>query len=150
MKLSTRARYGLRAMLELAKRDTTSPVMMRSIAAEQGLSKRYLDNIFATLRQSGLVHSVRGASGGYRLARPADEIFALDVIEALEGDLSLVACKEEFGGDCDRFGRCATAELWRDASTAMRSVCSAATLSSLAARQDELEDAAGAPATAEA
>ncbi len=150
MKLSTRARYGLRAMLELAKRDTTSPVMMRSIAAEQGLSKRYLDNIFATLRQSGLVHSVRGASGGYRLARPADEIFALDVIEALEGDLSLVACKEEFGGDCDRFGRCATSELWRDASTAMRSVFSAATLSSLAARQDELEDAAGAPATAEA
>jgi Rrf2 family transcriptional regulator, cysteine metabolism repressor len=150
MKLSTRARYGLRAMLELAKRDTTSPVMMRSIAAEQGLSKRYLDNIFATLRQAGLVHSVRGASGGYRLARTADDIFALDVIEALEGDLSLVACREEFGGDCDRYGHCATSELWSNASIAMRAVFSDATLGSLAARQAVLDSEGLAAAEPEA
>lgn len=135
MKLSTRARYGLRAMLELTMRDTADPVMMRSIAAEQGLSKRYLDNIFATLRQAGLVHSVRGASGGYRLAREAAEIPALEVIEALEGSLQLVACAEEFAGDCDRFGKCATSELWLSASTAMRAVLSEHTLADLARRQ---------------
>jgi Rrf2 family protein len=138
MKLSTRARYGLRAMLELASRHTSSPVMMRSIASEQGLSKRYLDNIFATLRQAGLVNSVRGASGGYRLARGADEILALEVIEALEGDLSLVACEEEFGGECERYGCCATSELWSSATAAMRSVFATTTLSSLATRQEVL------------
>ncbi len=138
MKLSTRARYGLRAMLELTMRETTDPVMMRSIAAEQGLSKRYLDNIFATLRQAGLVHSVRGASGGYRLARPAAEIPALEVIEALEGSLQLVACAEEFAGDCDRYGACATSELWSDASSAMRRVLDDTSLASLAQRQRAL------------
>ncbi len=142
MKLSTRARYGLRAMLELAMRNTTNPVMMRSIAAEQGLSKRYLDNIFATLRQAGLVHSVRGASGGYRLARPSAEIPALEVIEALEGSLRLVACHEEFAGDCDRYGQCATSELWQDASRAMRTVLRDTTLDDLAERQRALDGAA--------
>ncbi len=139
MKLSTRARYGLRAMLELTMRDTTDPVMMRSIAAEQGLSKRYLDNIFATLRQAGLVHSVRGASGGYRLARGAAEIPALEVIEALEGSPQLVACAEEFAGDCDRFGTCATSELWRDSSAAMRRVLQDMSLAALADRQRALD-----------
>ncbi len=126
-------------MLELAKRHTTSPVTMRSIASEQGLSKRYLDNIFATLRQAGLVNSVRGGAGGYRLARDADQIFALDVIETLEGDLSLVACREEFGGDCEWYGHCASSELWSDASKAMRRVFSDATLASLTARQELLD-----------
>ena len=145
MKLSTRARYGLRAMVELATRDTTDPVMMRSIAEEQNLSKRYLDNIFATLRQAGLVRSVRGASGGYRLARPPELIRADEVVEALEGELNLVPCGSEFGSDCGRFGACATSELWYQATEAMRAVLKGTTLDTLVQRQRELESGADAP-----
>lgn len=137
MKLSTRARYGLRAMVALAMRADDAPVMMRSIAEHEGLSKRYLDNIFATLRQEGLVLSVRGACGGYRLARPAQDIHVDEVVEALEGDILLVHCAAEFGG-CPKHGSCATSEVWENASTALREAFHAVTLQDLAERQGHL------------
>jgi Rrf2 family transcriptional regulator, iron-sulfur cluster assembly transcription factor len=142
MKLSTRARYGLRAMTDLAMRDDGAPVMMRSIAANEDLSKRYLDNIFATLRQEGLVRSIRGAAGGYRLARPADQIHVDEIVAALEGEILLVHCDHEFDG-CDKQGRCATSEIWQQASDALRSTFSAVSLADLAERQASLEIKAG-------
>ena len=151
MKLSTRARYGLRAMVDLATHSDGQPVMMRAIASNQVLSKRYLDNIFATLRQEGLVLSVRGAAGGYRLARPAEDIRVDDVVSALEGDILLVHCEDEFGG-CDRHGRCAASEGWWNASKALRDSLHDVTLAELVVRQKWLDkefaevDAAEAPA----
>ena len=142
MKLSTRARYGLRAMVDLAKHGGDgAPLMMRAIAEQQGLSKRYLDNIFATLRQAGMVRSVRGASGGYRLAREADEIRVDQVVEALEGNLELVHC-EEYAMDCTRHSRCATSEVWHTASVALRESLASMTLSDLVKRQAEIDAAA--------
>jgi Rrf2 family transcriptional regulator, cysteine metabolism repressor len=142
MKLSTRARYGLRAMVDLAEHGGDgAPLMMRAIAEQQGLSKRYLDNIFATLRQAGLVRSVRGASGGYRLACEADDIRVDQVVEALEGNLELVHC-EEHAKDCTRYRRCATSEVWHAASVALRDSLSSMTLADLVKRQAELDVAA--------
>jgi len=142
MKLSTRARYGLRAMTDLAMREKGAPVMMRSIAANEDLSKRYLDNICATLRQEGVVRSIGGAAGGYRLARPPAEIRVDEIVAALEGEILLVHCDQEFDG-CDRAGRCATSEIWQQASDALRTTFSAVTLADLAVRQAHLEAEAG-------
>lgn len=142
MKISTRARYGLRAMVDLAEHGGDgAPLMMRAIAEQQGLSKRYLDNIFVTLRQVGMVRSVRGASGGYRLAREAGEIRVDQVVEALEGNPELVHC-EEYAKDCIRHRRCATSEVWHAASVALRESLASKTLSDLVKRQAELDAAA--------
>ena len=138
MKLSTRARYGLRAMVDLAAHTDGAPVMMRAIASNQTLSKRYLDNIFATLRQEGLVLSVRGAAGGYRLARKPEDIRVDEVVEALEGNILLVHCEDEFGG-CDRHGRCAASEVWWEASKALRDSLRGVTLADLVQRQENLD-----------
>jgi len=138
MKLSTRARYGLRAMVDLAMHGDGTPLMMRAIAEQQDLSKRYLDNIFATLRQAGIVSSVRGASGGYRLSRPADAIRVDEVVEALEGDLALVAC-HEYAEDCHRHGKCVTSEVWARATDALRTSLSSETLADLVVRQRQLD-----------
>ena len=139
MKLSTRARYGLRAMVDLASRSNGAPIMMRSIAESEGLSKRYLDNIFATLRKQGLVRSVRGASGGYRLARAAEEIHVDEVVTALEGEILLVHCAQEFGG-CPKQGVCATSEVWQNASSALRDSLHQYTIHDLSLRQAKLEE----------
>ncbi len=139
MKLSTRTRYGLRAMMELAMRGTTEPVDSRAIAASQGLSKRYLDNIIASLRRAGLVQSVRGASGGYRLSRDPGTIQVDEIVTILEGGLELVRCDEQPGG-CDRNGRCATQEVWRRCSEAVQRELSHISLAELAALQRDLEE----------
>ena len=139
MKLSTRARYGLRALIDLASHSGDGPLMMRVIARNQVLSKRYLDNIFATLRQEGLVLSVRGAAGGYRLARKAEDIRLDEGVEALEGNLLLVHCGEELSTTCDRRGRCAASEVWRDASMALRDSLHGVTLADLVERQKWLD-----------
>jgi len=125
-------------MVDLAIRANGAPVMMRSIAEHEGLSKRYLDNIFATLRQEGLVLSVRGACGGYRLARPAADIRVDEVVEALEGDILLVHCVDGTS-DCPKHGSCATSEVWQAASTALKDALHAVTLQQLAERQAQLE-----------
>jgi Rrf2 family protein len=90
MKLSTKGRYGLRALADLAMHDGGSPVTLADIARRQRISEGYLESIFSILRKAGLVRSVKGAGGGYLLARPAAEISAGEVLTALEGDLSIV------------------------------------------------------------
>lgn len=90
MKMSTKCRYGLRALADLALHGSTEPVPLNQIALRQGLSLKYLEQEFATLRKAGLVRSVKGAQGGYIIARPATEISVAEVIFHLEGDLLLI------------------------------------------------------------
>lgn len=90
MKLSTKSRYGLRALIDLAIFSQNGQVALHQIAHRQNLSIKYLEQDFATLRKAGLVRSIKGAQGGYVLARPADQIRVGDIIRVLEGDLSLV------------------------------------------------------------
>lgn len=88
MTITTRGRYGIQALTDLAVNGESRPVSLTEIAERQQISMSYLEQIFATLKKNGLVKSVRGASGGYRLARQAQEITALDILTVLEGDLS--------------------------------------------------------------
>ncbi len=94
MKLSTKSRYGLRAMIDLAMYSQNGQVALHQIAGRQDLSIKYLEQDFATLRKAGLIRSVKGAQGGYVLARPADQIKVGEIIRTLEGDLTLVDIDE--------------------------------------------------------
>ncbi len=112
MKLSTKGRYGLRALIDLALHCEEETVSISSIAARQKISEGYLEQLVARLKKAGLVSSTRGAQGGYRLARPAEEISVGDVLRALEGDLRAVECPGEEGG-CQEADLCVTKYVWQ-------------------------------------
>ena len=92
MKLSTKGRYGLRALIDLAQYSGEAPVSITSISARQDISERYLEQLMAMLKKAGLVSSVRGAGGGYILAKDMREISVGDILRALEGSLEPVEC----------------------------------------------------------
>jgi len=137
MWVSTKAQYGMRALVEIAL-SGDRPTSLKTVADRQGLSQQYLEQIFAVLRRAGFVESVRGARGGYRVARPLDEVVALDVVEALEGSLAPVACLDDEDA-CERSGQCSTEPLWRDVDDAVRRVLGSATLADLVRRRDLLQ-----------
>lgn len=114
MKLSTKGRYGLRAMIDLVLHSETEPVSISSIAARQSISESYLEQLIAKLRRAGLVTSVRGAGGGYVPSRNAEEISVGDVLRALEGNLDPVECPgllEKNG--CHGADVCVTKYVWK-------------------------------------
>lgn len=116
MKLSTKGRYGARAMLDLALNynENEGPVALGAIAERQSISEEYLEQIFSSLRKSGIVESVRGAQGGYRLGRPANKITVGDILRALEGSLSPVDCVQENNPvSCARYEECVMKDVWR-------------------------------------
>jgi len=113
MKLSTRGRYGLRAMLDLALDAEKGPKTIHAIAKRQEISERYLEQLLIPLKQSGLVKSVRGSQGGYILGRAPEEISVGDIIRVLEGPLSPVDCvSEQNPDDCKRADICVTRTVW--------------------------------------
>lgn len=130
MRISTRGRYGLRAALELAIHYDGPPVSAKEIAASQEISEKYLEHLIATLRNAGLVQSVRGARGGYKLARPPSQITLLELLKPLEGDFSPVECvdKPEI---CDRSGTCITREIWKKIKNSIENVLESMTLQDL-------------------
>lgn len=114
MKISTRGRYALEAVLDLALHVSDGHESLKNISERTGISENYLEQIFAVLRKKRIVESVRGAQGGYRLARDAGKITAGDVIRALEGPLAPVSCLlDEDGEHCSMLSNCVTKELWR-------------------------------------
>ena len=114
MKLSTKGRYGLRAMIDLARYSEKEPVALGSIAARQDISERYLEQMVALLKKAGLVSAVRGAGGGYRLNRPAEEISVGDVLRALEGGLEPVKCAAFYSEEgCMAADGCVTKYVWQ-------------------------------------
>lgn len=124
-------------MVELASQESDSPVMVRKIAEQQQISKKYLDIIFTTLKLAGLVRAVRGASGGFLLTRRPDEIRISEVVAALEGTLSPVECCSS-PSVCDRADFCATRVLWLEMEEAITKTLGKLTLTDLVARQREL------------
>ncbi len=115
MKLSTKGRYGLRAVLDLALNSTEEAVALSSIAERQNISISYLEQLIAKLRKAEIVKSTRGAKGGYVLARPAEEISVGEILRCLEGDLSPVDCAEIMGGEstCNASEICVTKFVWK-------------------------------------
>jgi Rrf2 family protein len=130
VRISSRCEYGVRAMVYLATRDDEQPVPLSAIAASEGIPTAFLERILAGLRNGGLVLTARGVTGGYRLARPAFEISVADVVEALEGPLSLVGCLPDDQG-CERAGGCASRQVWRRLDDAISGALSAITLEDL-------------------
>jgi Rrf2 family transcriptional regulator, cysteine metabolism repressor len=138
MKLSTRSRYGLRAIVELASRHGEGTTSMQQIASAQQVSRKYLDTLFYSMKMAGLVVSRRGLGGGWELTRPPKAITAVEVLEALEGSLALVQCVE-FPDTCIKTESCVTRELYVELDEAIRAVLSRRTLADLVARREELD-----------
>lgn len=114
MKISTKGRYGLRALIDLAQYSEIEPVSISSIAARQGISERYLEQLMTLLKKAGLVKSIRGAGGGYVLAKELGEISVGDVLRALEGDLKPVECTAySESNSCEAAGGCVTKYVWQ-------------------------------------
>ena len=114
MKLSTKGRYGLRALIDLAQYSAETPVSITSISARQNLSERYLEQLMSMLKKAGLVKSVRGAGGGYVLAKDMAEISVGEVLRALEGSLEPVECAGlEPDGECKASDYCVTKYVWQ-------------------------------------
>ena len=125
-------------MLSLAAKYNDGTVAVAQIAAEQGLSRKYLEYLIRTLKGAGLVISVRGKRGGYALARPPAEISLLDVLSPLEESLSVVHCTESKNG-CNRSAVCVTRSVWMEIKDATDEILSRTTLADLLERQRELE-----------
>jgi Rrf2 family protein len=136
MKVSTRGRYGLRAMLELARCFGDSPVAMADLAEREGLSRKYLHALLTGLKSAGLARSVRGAGGGFVLARDPSEIKLNEILDALEGPLCLVDCVADERA-CDRANGCTARGVWQELSGAIENVLDNVTLADLIAPGNE-------------
>ncbi|MDV3238941.1 MAG: Fe-S cluster assembly transcriptional regulator IscR [Gammaproteobacteria bacterium] len=132
MKLTTKGRYAVTAMLDLAFHCGAGPVKLAEISERQGISLSYLEQLFTRLRKEGLVASTRGPGGGYSLGRPSDQIAVADVIEAVDENVDTTRC----GGlsNCHNDERCLTHELWTELSDQIRGFLSRITLRDLMAR----------------
>ncbi len=121
MKLSTKGRYGLRAIIDLAINSENEAVSIQSISQRQGISEPYLEQLMRPLKKAGLINSVRGAGGGYMLAKDPREISVGDVLRALEGDLNPVSCGAVNGdGNCDGADSCVTKYVWKKMNDAIQ------------------------------
>ncbi|NIQ88255.1 MAG: Rrf2 family transcriptional regulator [Deltaproteobacteria bacterium] len=128
MKISTRGRYGTRMMLDLAAHHDQGPTPLREIAKRQDLSVKYLEQLIIPLKAAGYIRSVRGARGGYTLARKPDKISVGQIIKVLEGGLSLVNCVED-PKICEREKNCPTRDIWLRMSERLMEELSSLTLS---------------------
>lgn len=139
MKISTKGRYALRLMLDLAVHGGMEGEMIpiRRIAQRQDISDKYLEQIITQLSRAGYVRSFRGAQGGYLLAVPPEEITVGMILRAMEGSLAPVACLEQGPNRCPRAETCTTLAVWREIQTAIESVVDGITLADLAKRERE-------------
>jgi Rrf2 family protein len=135
MKLSTRVRYGVRAMIELAKQPTDKPVPLRELAAHQNISPKYLEQMAASLKIAGLIESVRGADGGYRLARPAKDITIWDIYIVLDVAVEPIDCITK---SCKRDSFCGARDLWLEMTRAITKILKTNNLAQLAKRETDL------------
>lgn len=134
MRVSTRGRYGVRAMLDLALNYGKGPVPLKNVAKRQEISVKYLDQLLLSLKLVGLVRSIRGAHGGYVLAKPPSQIKLSEVIRTLEGSIAPVECLDD-PGICNRVSFCATRDIWEEIRQAIDNVLESITLQDLAERQ---------------
>ncbi|HHW28054.1 MAG TPA: Rrf2 family transcriptional regulator [Syntrophomonadaceae bacterium] len=141
MKLSTRGRYGLRAMLDIAINQGDGPITLHSISERQGISVGYLEQLMVPLKKEGLIRSVRGAQGGYLLAREPEKITVGDIIRALEGPIAPVACvSEDFPEECDRAEGCVTRLVWAKVRDSIAEVLDSLTLADLIEEANKSSD----------
>ncbi len=136
MKLSTRTRYGIRAMLELAENYGEGPLQIKVIANRQDISVKYLEQLMAMLRSGGFVRSIRGSKGGYELSKVPAQIKLDELFTCLEGPVVTVECVED-ENFCARAADCVTRQLWAQVQDAMMNVLQSMTLQDLVNRTKE-------------
>ena len=134
MKLSTKGRYGTRALLELALHQGDGPVLLKDIAQRQQISLQYLEHLIAPLIAGGIILSTRGAKGGVLLAKPPEQVRLSEVIQLLEGSTAPVECVNNPEA-CDRSQFCVTRDVWGELKRAMDDVLESTTLQDLVERQ---------------
>jgi len=134
MKISTKGRYGMRAMVDLAIHYGEGPVLLKDIAKRQQLSERYLEQLVLTLKAAGLVKSIRGARGGFMLNKAPSEINLSQIFQVLEGPLGLVECVDD-PASCSRIDSCVTRDVWQELKDGIISILDSKTLQDLAEQQ---------------
>ena len=138
MKISTRGKYAIKLMLDLATYNNGEPVKLKDIARRQNISEKYLEQIVALLHKAVLVKSVRGAHGGYKLIYRPEEYTVGRILKAVEGDLSPADCVGENGTPCENKSNCASFLLWEKLGIAINNVLEEITLADMLEWQNEL------------
>ncbi|MEA3489628.1 MAG: Rrf2 family transcriptional regulator [Candidatus Omnitrophota bacterium] len=142
MRLTSKTSYGIRALVDLAiMYSRKSPVSIRKISREEGISSIYLEQIFNRLKNHGIVKSIRGPRGGYMLARSPSEISVYDAIDALEGEVTSVGCRSGRikGAACKQAGRCVSKEVWDEVTGQIQKTLKSFSLKCLAKRAIEID-----------
>jgi len=134
MRLTTKGRYAVTAMLDLALHQFDGPVALADISSRQGISLSYLEQLFSKLRQQGLVKSIRGPGGGYSLNHSEDQVSIAAIVDAVDESIDTTKCKEK--GDCQNGEKCLTHHLWSDLSKQIHSFLSDITLRNLMDKRD--------------
>ena len=134
MKISTKSRYGLRAVFDIAYHSAGLSTQVKEISARQAISARYIEQIFQKLKKAGIIKSTRGPSGGYCLAKKFDEISVGDIVRAAEGTVQLVRCADPSksgGKTCDRMQQCVVRDVWTEATERLMTYLDSVTLQDL-------------------
>ena len=137
MKISTKGRYALRMMLDLAVNQGSGYIALRDIAERQDISKKYLEQIIPILNQSNILQTSRGYQGGYRLARTPDQYTVGEILRITEGGLSPVACLEQHPNQCARCGECMTLPVWQGLENVINQYLDGITLQDILDQQKE-------------
>lgn len=137
MKISTKGRYAMRMLLDLAEHQNCGYIALKDIASRQDISKKYLEQIIPILNKSGILKTTRGAQGGYRLAKTPDNYTVGDILRLTEGTLSPVPCADEDPVECERSGECAMLSVWQGLNKVINDYLDSITLQDILDRQRE-------------
>ena len=140
MKISTKGRYALRLMLDLALNNTGEPVRIKDIAARQEISDKYLEQIISTLNKAGFVKSIRGPQGGYRLSKEPEKYTVGMILRLTEGSLAPVPCLDDEVNYCERQDGCVTLRLWQMLNNAISDIVDKVTLADLMEWQNQISE----------
>lgn len=138
MKISTKGRYAVRLLLDIALNDEVEPVRLKDTAERQDISMKYLEQIISVLVRAGFVKSIRGPQGGYRLMKEPEEYTVGMILRQMEGSLAPVACLEDETNTCERQSECVTLRIWKELDEAIHGVVDKYTLRDLMDWQSEL------------
>lgn len=141
MKLSTKGRYGVRAMSELAAHYGGAPVSIKTISKEQNLSEYYLEQLFSPLRRANIIRSIRGAQGGYVLCKPPSEITVGDIMTILEGPIEIADCIDGYA--CDTEHSCATKFVWEKIKKSIDDVMNSVSLQDIVDNYEKIKKESG-------
>lgn len=140
MKISTKGRYALRIMIDLAENRNQGPIRVKDIAGRQGISEKYLEQIIAMFNKAEYVKSIRGAQGGYLLTREPKDYTVGMILRLAEGSIAPVSCVDDAVSECERRDKCVSAKLWQKMNNAVNEVVDNTTLQDLLDWQNDMAE----------